>query len=105
MIGGALGFVSILYLVPHMETIASLVLLTAAVSALAGWIAAGSQRIAYAGLQIAFAFYLAIFQRFWPSTDLDVIRDRIAGIVLGIVAVSLVFGYIWPERVGDRLRV
>jgi uncharacterized membrane protein YccC len=98
LIGGALGFLSILYLVPHMETIASLVLLTATVSAFAGWIAAGSQRIAYAGLQMAFAFFLAIFQRFWPSTDLDVIRDRIAGIVLGIVAVSLVFRYLWPEQ-------
>src|SRR4030095_11717535 len=80
LIGGGLGFLCILYLVPPMETIASLVLLTAAVSAFAGWIAAGSKRIAYAGLQIAFAFYLAIFQRFWPSTDLDIIRDRIAGI-------------------------
>jgi uncharacterized membrane protein YccC len=98
LIGGGLGFLSILYLVPHMETIASLVLLIAAVSTFAGWIAAGSQRIAYAGLQVAFAFYLAIFQRFWPSTDLDIIRDRIAGVVLGIVVVSSVFRYLWPEQ-------
>jgi hypothetical protein len=102
LIGGGLGFLSILFLVPHMETIASLVLLTAAVSAFAGWIAAGSQRIAYAGLQVAFAFYLAIFQGFSPGTDFDVIRDRIVGIVLGIVAMSLVFRYLWPERVADR---
>ena len=98
LIGGLLGFISILFVVPHMETIASLALLTAAVSTIAGWIAAGSQRIAYAGLQIAFAFYLAIFQGFAPGTDLDVIRDRVAGIVLGIVVVSVVFRYLWPER-------
>ncbi len=98
LIGGSLGFLSILYLVPRMETIASLVLLTAAVSALAGWIAAGGPRIAYAGLQMAFAFYLAIFQGFAPDTDLHVIRDRVAGIVLGICLMSLVFRYIWPEE-------
>jgi len=98
LIGGALGFLSILYLVPRMETIASLVLLTAGVSAVAGWVAAGSPRIAYAGLQIAFAFYLSIFQGFAPATDLDVIRDRVAGIVLGIAVMSVVFGYLWPER-------
>jgi hypothetical protein len=98
LIGGSLGFLSILYLVPRMETIASLVLLTAAVSAVAGWIAAGSQRIAYAGLQMAFAFFLALFQGFAPATDLDVIRDRVAGIVLGILIMSVVFRYLWPER-------
>jgi multidrug resistance protein MdtO len=95
--GGLLGFLSILFVVPHMETIVSLALLMAAVSTIAGWIAAGSQRIAYAGLQIAFAFYLAIFQGFAPGTDLDVIRDRIAGIVLGIVVMTVVYCYLWPE--------
>lgn len=103
-LGGLLGFVAILHLIPHMETIVSLALLTAAVSAIAGWVAAGSERIAYAGLQIALAFYLTIFQGFAPATDLDVIRDRVAGIVLGIVVVSAVFRYLWPERVIDRLR-
>jgi len=104
IVGGLLGFGSILYLVPHMESITSLVLLIAAVSALAGWVAAGSERIAYAGLQIALAFYLSIFQGFAPATDLHAIRDRVAGIILGILVVSLVFGYLWPERTVDRLR-
>lgn len=98
LIGGLLGFISILFLVPRMETIAALALLTAAVSMIAGWIAAGSTRIAYAGLQIAFAFYLAIFQGFAPGTDLDVIRDRLAGIVLGIIVMTVVFFYLWPEE-------
>ncbi len=98
LIGGALGFLSIMYLVPHMESIASLALLTAAISALAGWIAAGSQRIAYAGLQIAFAFFLSIFQGFAPATGLDVIRDRIVGIVLGIAVTTVVFCFLWPAE-------
>ena len=97
LIGGALGFMSILFIVPRMETIASLALLVAVVSAIAGWVAAGSPRIAYAGLQIALAFFLSVFQGFAPGTGLDVIRDRLVGIILGIVVTSLVFRYLWPE--------
>lgn len=98
LIGGTLGFLSILFLVPHMETIVSLVLLVSVVTAFAGWIAAGSNRIAYAGLQIAFAFYLSVFQGFAPATDFDVIRNRVVGVLLGIAVFSVIFQYLWPER-------
>lgn len=103
-IGGLLGFLSIMYLVPHMESIVSLVLLTGAVSAIGGWVASGSERISYAGLQIVFAFFMCIFQGFGPATDFTTIRDRLAGIILGIVVSMLVFHNIWPERAADRLR-
>ena len=105
LIGGLLGFLSILYLVPHMESIASLAILTAAVSALAGGVAAGSERISYGGLQIAIAFFLCVLQGFAPSTGLDTIRNRIVGILLGILVTSCVFHYIWPERARDKLRL
>src|SRR5215472_12773155 len=39
VIGGAFSLFSIIFLVPHMETIASLIVLVAAVSAIAAWIA------------------------------------------------------------------
>ena len=100
-IGGLLGFLAIMYLVPHMESIVSLAFLTAAGTALAGWVAAGSQRIAYAGLQIALAFFMCIFQGFAPDTDFNKIRNRLVGIVLGIVVTSVVFQYLWPERESD----
>ena len=101
-IGGLLGFLSIMYLVPHMESIVSLLFLTAAGAALAGWVAAGSQRIAYAGLQIALAFFLCIFQGFAPDTDFNTIRNRIVGIVLGIVVSATIFHYVWPEWEPDQ---
>ncbi|MGC2352032.1 MAG: FUSC family protein, partial [Candidatus Udaeobacter sp.] len=49
LIGGALALFSIVFLMPHMETIASLVVLVACASAIAGWVSTGSQRISYAG--------------------------------------------------------
>jgi len=104
VVGGLLGFLSIFYLVPQMESITSLVLLVAAASALAGWVGAGSERISYAGLQIALAFYLCVLQGYAPDTDFDNIRDRLVGIVLGIAVTTLVFRYVWPERAADRTR-
>ena len=107
VIGGLLALLSIVFLIPHMETIASLVILVACVSAVAGWVATGSERISYAGLQIAFAFYYGLFpgfEGFAPSTDLDNLRNRIVGILLGLMVTGLVFHYIWPERAIDRLR-
>jgi hypothetical protein len=60
---------SIVFLMPHMETIASLVVLVACASAIAGWVAAGSERISYAGLQLASAFFYSVFQGYAPDTD------------------------------------
>src|SRR5438876_127191 len=98
VIGGALALFSIVFLMPHMETIASLVLLVACASAIAGWVGAGSERISYAGLQMAFAFFYSVFQGYAPDTDLDNVRNRVVGILFGLLVTGFVFKYIWPER-------
>jgi uncharacterized membrane protein YccC len=104
VIGGALALFTIVFLMPHMVTIASLVVVVACASAIAGWVAAGSERISYGGLQIAFAFFYSVFQGYAPDTDLDNVRNRVIGILLGLIVTGLVFQYIWPERTIDRLR-
>ena len=104
MIGGALALFSIVFLMPHMETIASLVVVVACASAIAGWVATGTELISYAGLQIAFAFFYSVFQGYAPDTDLDNVRNRVVGILFGLIVTGLVFQYIWPERTIDRLR-
>ena len=98
LIGGALALFSIVFLMPHMETIASLVVVVAFAAAIAGWVATGSVRIKYAGLQIAFAFFYSVFQGYAPDTDLDNVRDRVVGILFGLLVTGFVFKYIWPER-------
>src|SRR5438309_9289720 len=105
VIGGALALFSIVFLMPHMETIASLVVLVACAAAVAGWVATGSERISYAGLQLAFAFFYSVFQGYAPDTDLDNVRNRVVGILFGLIVTGLVFHYVWPERAtaaGDR---
>jgi uncharacterized membrane protein YccC len=104
VIGGALALFTIVFLMPHMDTIASLVVVVACASAIAGWVAAGSELISYGGLQIAFAFFYSVFQGYAPDTDLDNVRNRVVGILFGLIVTGLVFRYIWPERTIDRLR-
>ena len=85
IIGGALALFTIVFLMPHMVTIASLVVVVARASAIAGWVATGSEMISYAGLQIAFAFFYSVFQGYVPDTDLDNVRNRVVGILFGLI--------------------
>src|SRR5260370_92745 len=104
VIGGTLALFTIVFLMPHMDTIASLIVVVACASAIAGWVATGTELISYAGLQIAFAFFYSVFQGYAPDTDLDNVRNRVVGILFGLIVTGLVFRYIWPERTIDRLR-
>ena len=107
VIGCALGsMVTLLItvcLIPHLDTITGLLLLTMPVIAAGAWIAAGSERFSYIGLQFVFAFSLALFGRFAPSTNLPEIRDRMVGIVIGVTVSMLIYSLLWPEREGSEL--
>src|SRR5262245_45546398 len=103
LVGAAIGFLAILLLVPGMVSITSLVLLVAAGTAVAAWVVLGSPRIAYAGVQIAFAFYVCVIQGFEPTWHFDTIRDRLIGILLGNTVITLVFYYIWPTQASDGM--
>ena len=98
LVGAAMGFLAILLLIPGMESITSLTLLVAAGTAVAAWVVVGSPRIAYAGVQIAFAFYVCVIQGFEPTWYFYTVRDRLVGILLGNTVITLVFYYIWPVQ-------
>ncbi len=103
LVGAAMGFLAILVVVPRMESITSLALLVAAGTAVAAWVVLGSPRIAYAGVQIAFAFYVCVIQGFEPSWHFDTIRDRLIGILLGNAVITLVFHYVWPVQASGAM--
>jgi multidrug resistance protein MdtO len=104
IIGGLIAGLSIVFVLPHMTDIGQLSLLVAIVTAGAGWVATSSELLSYAGLQIAFAFFLGVLQDYAPATDLTVLRDRIVGILLGNVVMSLIFTLLWPESATAGLR-
>jgi multidrug resistance protein MdtO len=104
IIGGLIAGLSIVFLLPHFTDIGQLSALTAVVALFAGWVATSSERLSYAGLQIAFAFFLGLLQTYSPATDLTVLRDRVVGIILGNIVMTLVFSSLWPESAITRLR-
>ncbi len=104
LLGGLIAGLCIVFVLPHMTDIGQLCLLIMVVSAAAGWIATSSERLAYGGMQMAFAFFLGVLQDYAPATDLTVLRDRVAGILLGNVVMTLVFSLLWPESATSYLR-
>jgi len=104
LIGGLLAGLSIVFLLPHFTDIGQLCALTAVVALFAGWVSTSSERLSYAGMQIALAFFMGLLQTYSPANDLTVLRDRIVGILLGNVVMTLVFSSLWPESAITRLR-
>ena len=68
-----------------------------------GWISAGSPRIAYAGFQLAFAFFLCVVQGPAPAFDMVVARDRVIGILIGNLAMFAVSTFLWPVSLRPRI--
>jgi len=95
--GGVIGLGCEIFLFPQMDSITPFALLVASVSALASWIALSSPRFSYFGLQLGFAFYLVTVHDFAAPTSLTIARDRIAGVLLGLIVMWLVFDHIWPS--------
>ncbi|WP_454766284.1 FUSC family protein [Cupriavidus campinensis] len=103
MIGAAIGTAALVYVVPSLSSVGGLMLLVFAGSWISAWIAQGSPRIAYAGFQVAFAFYLCVVQGAAPGFDLTIARDRVIGVMLGNLVVYLVFTRIWPVSIAGRI--
>jgi multidrug resistance protein MdtO len=102
-IGAAAGIAAIVYIMPHLTSIGSLAALVFVGALGSAWVAAGSERIAYVGFQIAFAFFLSVIQGNAPAFDLTVARDRTIGILLGNLVVYVLFTRLWPVSVESRI--
>lgn len=103
LMGAVLGLAAMIVLVPSFESVTALLALLFCGTLAAGWLAAGSPRIAYAGFQLAFAFFLCVIQGSGPSFDMVVARDRVIGILLGNLVSYAVFTRIWPVSLKGQL--
>jgi multidrug resistance protein MdtO len=103
--GSALALFMVVFVVPQLDSVVGLLLMALPVAALAAWIAAGSERIGYAGVQLLFTFSLAVLAQFGPTTKLTDIRDRMMGILLGVGLATFVQMSFWREGEGDTLRL
>ncbi|WP_223513700.1 FUSC family protein [Pseudomonas sp. GL-B-19] len=104
LLGSALALLCMVFVIPGIDSLVGLLIMSLPVIGLGAWVAAGSERISYAGLQIMFCFALALLEQFGPTTNLTEIRDRLVGIILGVLVSTLVHALLWPESEGDSLR-
>ena len=96
LVGGViLGFGTQMFVLPGIESISGFLILFLIVTIPAAWIASSGPRLSYFGVQIALAFYLMNLQEFKFQISLAVARDRLAGILLGLVAMWFVFDQLW----------
>lgn len=99
LIGALIGIISLLYIIPHLSDISSLMILIFICILPAAWVAAGNERISYAGVQVGLAFLLTVLHGFKPSFDMDVASDRILGILLGNIVMYITFTKVWPVSI------
>lgn len=97
-IGGLVfGLGSQMFVLPYIDSIVGLTVLFAVVTGISAYVATSSPRLSYAGLQMAFAFYLINVTDFSISLDLTTGRDRVVGVLLGIAAMWIVFERLRPR--------
>ncbi|MGO9520444.1 MAG: hypothetical protein ACLPND_25685 [Candidatus Korobacteraceae bacterium] len=100
-LGGAIigGFVfgmgAQVFVLPHLDGITGFTVLFAIVAAISAWIATATPRLSYLGVQLALAFYLINLQEFAIQSSLAIARDRVVGVLLGLVCMWLVFDRLW----------
>ncbi|MEX3929338.1 FUSC family protein [Paraburkholderia sp. BR10936] len=102
--GSLLALAMVIWVVPNIDGLTGLLLISLPVIALGAWLAAGSEHISYAGTQLMFTFALALLEQFGPTTDLTEIRDRMLGILLGVAISAVIHASLWPEAEGEALR-
>jgi multidrug resistance protein MdtO len=88
---------------PYIDSIAGFTVLFAVVTAIAAWIATATPRISYLGVQLALAFYLINMQEFAIQTSLAIARDRVFGVLLGLLAMWLLFDRLWVRNALDEV--
>ena len=92
VVGGFLiGMCSQVFILPHLNSIAGFTILFVVVTAFASWFMTSSTRLSYFGVQIAVAFCLIHLNSFAIEPSLSIARDRIVGILFGLIMMWLVF--------------
>ena len=101
---GVIGLGTETLILPQINSLMQYAFLFASVVAVGSWVATSGPRIAYAGFQIVLAYNLVNLNRFTINTSLVPSRDALLGILLGVVAMWLVFDHLWAENSSASVR-
>ena len=104
IIGGLIfGMGAQIFVLPHVDSIVGFTVLFVLVTAIAAWIATATPRISFLGLQLALAFNIVHLQEFTIQTSLAIARDRLVGVLLGLISMWLIFDRLWVRSALDEM--
>jgi multidrug resistance protein MdtO len=92
------------FVLPYLDGIFGFTILWIVVTAISSWISTASARLSYLGVQLALAFYVINLQEFTIQTSLAVARDRVVGVMLGLVCMWLLFDRLWVRNALDEMQ-
>jgi multidrug resistance protein MdtO len=101
---GVIGLGAEVFILPQLDTLPQYALLFASVVWIGSWVATSGPRIAFSGFQIVLAYNFVNLNRFTINTSLVPARDSVLGIVLGVVAMWLVFDHLWAQSSSESVR-
>jgi multidrug resistance protein MdtO len=101
--GFVFGMGAQIFVLPYLDTIAGFIVLFAVVTAISAWIQTASARLSYLGVQLALAFYLINLQEFAIQTSLSIARDRVIGVLLGLLSMGLFFDLLGVRNAVDEM--
>jgi multidrug resistance protein MdtO len=101
---GVIGWGTEVFILPQLNTIVEYAILFASVVWIGSWVATSGPRIAFIGLQIVLSYSLVNLNRFTINTSLVPARDAVLGVVLGVVAMWLVFDHLWAQTSSTSVR-
>jgi multidrug resistance protein MdtO len=105
IIGGFIfGMGAQILVLPYLDSIAGFTLLFIVVTGISAWISTASARLSYLGVQLGLAFYLINLQEFTIQTSLAIARDRVFGVLLGLVSMGLFFDLLWTKNATNEMQ-
>jgi multidrug resistance protein MdtO len=106
VIGGFIfGMGAQIFVLPSLDSIAGFTPLFIIVTAIAAWISTASSRLSYLGVQLALAFYVINLQEFAIQTSLAIARDRVFGVLLGLVSMGIFFDLLWTRNALNEMQI
>ena len=89
--GLVMGISAQILILPGLDSVFGFALFFATGTAIAAWFATSSPRLSFFGVQMALSFYFVNLQNSHLQTDLTIARDKVLGVLLGIIAMGFIF--------------
>jgi multidrug resistance protein MdtO len=102
--GLVLGISAQILILPALDSVFGFAIFFAVATAIAAWFATSSPRLSFFGVQVALAFFFVNLQDYQIQTDLTIARDKVMGVLLGILVMGFIFDRIMTKSDVQQLQ-